>query len=352
MAAYTTIDDPTAFFQAKTYTGNGSTQSITLNGLNNMQPDWVWIKQRDETRGHNIQDSVRGATKYIDSRSDTAEATVSNTLTSFDSNGFSLGSYDDVNKSSQTYVAWNWKAGTTSGITTTDSTITPAAYSFNQTSGFSIIKYVGNGTNDAKCPHGLGVAPKMIFIKDLDNTADWECYNATNGNGKVFHLNKTNAGDATSARWRNTSPDAVNWTMGSTTAVNGSSTDYVAYCFADVQGYQKIGFYTGNGSGSANSGTFVYTGFSPSFVLVKNISTAEGWLLWDNKRSSFNGEGSNLSANGTGAESTGVRVHFFSNGFQLVSSGADQNSDGQNFVYMSYAQQPFVTSGGVPATAR
>ena len=172
MAAYTTIDDPTAFFQAKTYTGNGSTQSITLNGLNNMQPDWVWIKQRDETRGHNIQDSVRGATKYIDSRSTGAEATVANTLTSFDANGFSLGSYDDVNKSSQTYVAWNWKAGTTSGITTTDSTITPAAYSFNQTSGFSIIKYVGNGTNDAKCPHGLGVAPKMIFIKDLDNTAE------------------------------------------------------------------------------------------------------------------------------------------------------------------------------------
>ena len=354
MAAYTTIDDPTAFFQAKTYTGNGSTQSITLNGLNDMQPDWVWIKQRDETRGHNLQDSVRGATKYIDSRSTGAEATVANTLTAFDSNGFSLGSYDDVNKSSQTYVAWNWKAGTTSGITTTNSTITPAGYSFNQTVGFSIIKYPGNGTNDAKCPHGLGVAPKMIFIKDLDNTADWECYNATNGNGKVFHLNKTNAGDATSARWRNTSPDAVNWTMGSTTAVNGSGRNYVAYCFADVQGYSKIGSYTGNGNAD---GTFVYTGFKPAFFLQKKSSAAGNyWSMWGyTSASGSNGIGRRLFPNASAYESnqdSAPMADFCSNGVKLRHADSDFNGSGATNIYMAFAENPFVTSTGVPATAR
>jgi hypothetical protein len=352
--AYTTIDDPSAYFQTTIYTGDGSTShAITNGGNSDLQPDWLWIKSRSSTEQHFAFDSVRGQSKYIFPNATNAEGTAgTGILNSFNSDGFTLGNNDGVNADSETFVAWNWKAGTTSGITTTNSTITPAGYSFNQTAGFSIIKYPGNGTNDAKCPHGLGVAPQMIFIKDLDNAADWECYNEFNGNGKVFHLNKTNGADATSARWRNTSPDAVNWTMGSTTAVNGSGRNYVAYCFAGKQGYSKFGSYTGNGNAD---GTFIYTGFLPSFVMVKQTNASgEGWHILDNKRSGVNGDMERLLANSSNAESNYAgNLDLLSNGFKTRINDAGVNGSGASYIYMAYAQQPFVTgSSGVPATAR
>ena len=352
--AYTTIDDPSAYFQTTIYTGDGSTShAITNGGNSDLQPDWLWIKSRSSTEQHFAFDSVRGQSKYIFPNAANAEGTAgTGILNSFNSDGFTLGNNDGVNADSETFVAWNWKAGTTSGITTTNSTITPAGYSFNQTAGFSIIKYPGNGTNDAKCPHGLGVAPQMIFIKDLDNAADWECYNEFNGNGKVFHLNKTNGADATSARWRNTSPDAVNWTMGSTTAVNGSGRNYVAYCFAGKQGYSKFGSYTGNGNAD---GTFIYTGFLPSFVMVKQTNASgEGWHILDNKRSGVNGDMERLLANSSNAESNYAgNLDLLSNGFKTRINDAGVNGSGASYIYMAYAENPFVTgSSGVPATAR
>jgi len=352
--AYTTIDDPSAYFQTTIYTGDGSTShAITNGGNSDLQPDWLWIKSRSSTEQHFAFDSVRGQSKYIFPNATNAEGTAgTGILNSFNSDGFTLGNNDGVNADSETFVAWNWKAGTTSGITTTNSTITPAGYSFNQTAGFSIIKYPGNGTNDAKCPHGLGVAPQMIFIKDLDNAADWECYNEFNGNGKVFHLNKTNGADATSARWRNTSPDAVNWTMGSTTAVNGSGRNYVAYCFAGKQGYSKFGSYTGNGNAD---GTFIYTGFLPSFVMVKQTNASgEGWHILDNKRSGVNGDMERLLANSSNAESNYAgNLDLLSNGFKTRINDAGVNGSGASYIYMAYAENPFVTgSSGVPATAR
>ena len=352
--AYTTIDDPSAYFQTTIYTGDGSTShAITNGGNSDLQPDWLWIKSRSSTEQHFAFDSVRGQSKYIFPNATNAEGTAgTGILNSFNSDGFTLGNNDGVNADSETFVAWNWKAGTTSGITTTNSTITPAGYSFNQTAGFSIIKYPGNGTNDAKCPHGLGVAPQMIFIKDLDNAADWECYNEFNGNGKVFHLNKTNGADATSARWRNTSPDAVNWTMGSTTAVNGSGRNYVAYCFAGKQGYSKFGSYTGNGNAD---GTFIYTGFLPSFVMVKQTNASgEGWHILDNKRSGVNGDMERLLANSSNAESNYAgNLDLLSNGFKTRINDAGVNGSGASYIYMAFAENPFVTgSSGVPATAR
>jgi len=351
--AYTTIDDPSAYFQTTIYTGDGSTShAITNGGNSDLQPDWLWIKSRSSTEQHFAFDSVRGQSKYIFPNATNAEGTAgTGILNSFNSDGFTLGNNDGVNADSETFVAWNWKAGTTSGITTTNSTITPAGYSFNQTAGFSIIKYPGNGTNDAKCPHGLGVAPQMIFIKDLDNAADWECYNEFNGNGKVFHLNKTNGADATSARWRNTSPDAVNWTMGSTTAVNGSGRNYVAYCFAGKQGYSKFGSYTGNGNAD---GTFIYTGFLPSFVMVKQTNASgEGWHILDNKRSGVNGDMERLLANSSNAESNYAgNLDLLSNGFKTRINDAGVNGSGASYIFMAFAENPFVTSTGVPATAR
>ena len=353
--AYTTIDDPTAYFQTKIYSGSSSSQALTFDGNSDMQPDWLWLKRRSAGGNHFAYDSVRGANRSLVPNDTDAEDTSGEStsyLTSFDSDGFTVaGGYNNTNNSGSTYVGWGWKAGTSSGITTTNSTITPAGYSFNQTAGFSIIKYPGNGTNDAKCPHGLGVAPQMIFIKDLDNSADWECYNEFNGNGKVFHLNKTNGADATSARWRNTSPDAVNWTMGSTTAVNGSGRNYVAYCFAGKQGYSKFGSYTGNGNAD---GTFIYTGFLPSFVMVKQTNASgEGWHILDNKRSGVNGDMERLLANSSNAESNYAgNLDLLSNGFKTRINDAGVNGSGASYIYMAYAENPLVTSTGVPATAR
>ena len=341
------IDKPSDYFNTVLYTGNGGTQSITGVGF---QPDFTWIKGRSYVDDHALFDTIRGVTKILYSNEVNAEETYANSLTAFDSDGFSIGSMAEVNTNSATLVSWNWKAGTSSGINTTNSTITPAGYSFNQTAGFSIIKYPGNGTNDAKCPHGLGVAPKMIFIKDLGNAANWECYNASIGNGKVIYLNLTTAAEATSARWRNTSPDSVNWTMGSTTAVNGSGRNYVAYCFADVQGYSKIGSYVGNGNGTA--GTFTYTGFKPAFVMVKPTTTADNWVMVDNKREGYNPDNNFVYANKTNVENDADIIDFTSNGFKQTSSGGTSNRSGDTFIYMAFAENPLVTSTGVPATAR
>ena len=351
MAAYTTIDDPTAFFQAKTYTGNGSTQSITLNGLNNMQPDWVWIKQRDETRGHNIQDSVRGATKYIDSRSTGAEATVANTLTAFDSNGFSLGSYDDVNKSSQTYVAWNWKAGTSftndassTGIGTIDST-----GSVNTDAGFSIISYTGNATTNAKVAHGLGVAPSMMIVKKRNGAFNWGIYHKSLTAHKLITFT-TNAPDDDASYWNDVEPTSSVFNLGSGALTNGSGSTMIAYCFAEKQGYSKFGSYTGNGNAD---GTFVYTGFKPAWVLIKWVGGTSDWYIYDNKINPFNVMSKVFAPNIANAEITTSRLmDFTSNGFKNRGSGNTTNASGENYIYMAFAENPFVTSTGVPATAR
>ena len=351
--AYTTIDDPSAYFQTALYSGNAGTQSITNDGNSDLQPNWVWIKQRSGTQNHNLQDSVRGSTKILKSNTTADETTDANGVTSFNTDGFSIGTRSDINQSG-TYVAWQWKAGTTSGITTTNSTITPAGYSFNQTAGFSIIKYPGNATNDAKCPHGLGVAPKMIMIKDLGVSANWEVYHEGIGNTKVIHLNTTGAEETTSARWRNTSPDAVNWTMGSTDAVNGSGNNYIAYCFAEKQGYSKFSSYVGNGSDTPN-GIFIYLGFKPAFILIK-ATDSNSWVMVDNKRpADSNPVDSSLAADSTATETTAdnnTTFDFLSNGFKTNGNSGNNNSSGQKYIFMAFAEQPFVSSSVVPATAR
>jgi len=349
--AYTAINDPTAYFQTKLWTGNGGTQSITLDGLNNMQPDWVWIKERSETRGHNIQDSVRGATKYLDSRSAGAEATVSNTLTSFDSNGFSLGSYDDVNKSSQTYVSWNWKAGTSftndassTGIGTIDS-----AGSFNNDAGFSIVSWTGTLANGT-VKHGLSTAPKTIFIKCRGTGArSWVVYHDSIGNTKHLTLSETDAEATSSASFNNTSPTSSVFSLGSSNNANDNTT-MIAYCFAEKKGYSKFGSYTATQNAD---GTFIYTGMKSAFIMVKNTAAAKNWYIFNNKTLGFNQRNDYLDANTTDAEESGNNeIDILSNGFKLRSGGTGTNKSGDKYIYMAFAENPFVTSTGVPATAR
>mgnify|MGYP003119999936 CR=1 FL=1 len=339
------IDDPSAYFQTVIYTGNATARSITFDGNSDMQPDWIWGKQRSGTDSHQLTDVVRGVTKILNSDTTAAENTTSAAITAFNSDGFSLGTGGGYNGNNVTQVAWNWKAGTTSGITTTNSTITPAGYSFNQTSGFSVIKYPGNATI-ARCPHGLGVAPAMIIIKDLASN-NWQIYHVSLGNTKVIYLNTTGAAETTSARWNNTSPDAVNWTMGTTDAVNGNGHNYVAYCFAEKQGYSKFGSYIGNGNAD---GVFVYLGFKPAFVMTKRTDGTGGWFMQDNKRLGYNYANYRLFADDSGAESTASRIDLLSNGFKCRDN--DGNGSGYNYIYMAFAENPFVAGNFNVATAR
>jgi hypothetical protein len=351
--AYTTIDNPELYFQTKTYSGSSSDVTVTFDGSEDMQPDLVWLKKTSGSGDHLIYDSVRGTNKRLQPNATDAEVDRSSDndeLKSFNSDGWTLGTFNsNVTGAGSTNVSWNWKAGTTSGITTNGSTtITPAGYSFSATSGVSIVKYAGNGTTGAKYPHGLGVTPKMVIVKNLGTTDWWNVHHTSLGNNSEMYLNTTDA--APGSTGNGTTPDSVNIDLeGTGTAHNGSSNNYIAYVFADVQGYSKFGSYTGNGNAD---GTFVYTGFRPAWVITKRTDTTSDWYLSDNKRNGYNGSNEVLYANESDAEKTVDRIDILSNGFKLRSTGSGVNASGGTFVYMAFAEAPFVNSNGVPCNAR
>ena len=330
------------------YTGNNTSQSITGVGF---QPDWVWLKERNGTESHNLYDSVRGIYKRLSSDTTGAEYSSNTQLTSFDSDGFSVGSSDAINDTGNSMVGWNWKAGGTAS-SNTDGTIT-SSVSANTTAGFSIVKYSGNSTAGATVGHGLSTAPKMIIIKNL-GVENWEVYHESLGNTKGIYLNEVDAAFPTSARWNNTSPTSSVWTMGSTTAVNGTGVDYVAYCFSDVKGYQKSGSYIGNGQDTPN-GVFTYLGFTPAFILIK-ATDSNSWVMVDNKRpADSNPVDDSLAADSTAAETTGntdTSFDFLSNGFRTNGNSGNNNSSGQEYIYYAVAEHPLVGTNGIPATAR
>jgi len=353
--AYTTIDDPTAYFQTALWTGNGSARSITLDGNSDMQPDWVWIKRRNSARNHALLDSVRGGSKQLISNSTAAEGTDAQLITSFDSDGFSLGTSNDCNSSSDTFLGWSWKAGTSftndassTGIGTIDST-----GSVNQTAGFSIVSYTGNATDNASVKHGLNTAPKMVIIKDLSDTSTWGVWHQTLTNGGYkLTLNSTDAQADDSAFIGGSNraiPTSSVFFLGSGGGGNGANAN-IAYCFAEKKGYSKFGSYTGNGS---TDGTFVYTGFKPTWVMTKRTDSTSQWTMFDNKRGPINPSTGELKANESAAEtSSDFRWDTISNGFKLRSSGAAVNGSGSSYIYMAFAESPFVTSTGIPTTAR
>ena len=348
MAAYTTIDDAGSAYNTKLYTGTGSSHAITGIGF---QPDWVWTKARSTTDSPVVCDSVRGATKVMYPSSNGAEATEAETLKTFDSDGYTVGTNSGYNTSTGTYVSWNWKAGTTSGITTDGSTtITPSSYSFDQTAGISIINYTGNSTSGAKVAHGLGVVPKMMIVKNRDQAETWTVYSHMLGNTKYLIVNTTSAAVVTTNRWNDTDPDSVNFTIGNSTAINVTGEECIAYCFTDIQGYSKFGGYTGNGDAD---GTFIYTGFRPAFLMIKRTDSTSSWELYDSKRLGWNGLYQHLyvQANNTDAELSNHLIDFLSNGFKLKLSAGDLNASSGDFVYMAFAASPLVNSEGVPTNA-
>ena len=348
--AYSSITKPSDYFNTKLYTGNGSTQNITGVGF---QPDWTWIKNRDRTDYHILVDAVRGAPKEMYSNLSNAEYSNSNGLTAFGSDGFSVGSANDVNYNSSNLASWNWKANG-SGSANTDGTIS-STVSASATSGFSIVKYTGNATAGATVGHGLGAVPKMIIVKKTNAAKDWNVYHVGMGATKGMYLNLTNA-EQTHTNWNNTTPTSSVFSIGSDDQVNGSGQTYIAYCFAEKTGYSKFGSYTGNGS---TDGTFIYTGFKPAFVLTKSTSNAVNWQIQDNKTAPTNLMTNKLFANTNAAQDTGSEntVDFLSNGFKPRGTGSSENINGSgySYIYMAFAAEPLVANSGangVPATAR
>ena len=344
--AYTTIKKPSDYFNTKVYTGTGSSLALTGVGF---QPDWTWIKRRNGTAYHWLIDAVRGSTKAIYSNGTEAEQTQSQGITSFDSDGFTLGTNSDVNGSSDTYASWNW-LGANGTASNTDGSIT-STVSANTTSGFSIVSYTGTGAN-ATVGHGLGVAPKMIIVKDRSAAKNWTVYHIGVGNDKDILLDVTNT-ENTSTAWNNTTPTSSVFSIGTLGNVNTSSNNYIAYCFADVQGYSKFGSYTGNGNAD---GTFVYTGFKPAWILIKHsgggTAGGEQWNLQDVKRSTYNPSIISLFPNTTDADNstTNNSLDILSNGFKVRTVDNRLNNSGATYIYMAFAEEPLV--GDNPATAR
>ena len=340
------IDKPNEYFNTVLYTGTGATQSIT--GVN-FTPDLTWIKGRSGATEHVLTDSVRGVTKEISSNDTGAEETVAQGLTAFGTDGFTVGTDGSYNTSSATYSSWNWLAGGTA-VSNTDGSIT-SSVSANTTAGFSIVSYTGTGAS-ATVGHGLSSAPSMIIIKNRDSgVTGWITYHKSfTTTGNYLQLQSTNA-VATNIGYYSSAPSTTVINIGASGYVNEPSEDYIAYCFADVKGYSKFGSYTGNGNAD---GTFVYTGFKPAFVLAKRATTAgENWTIYDNKRNDYNPVLKLLYPDSSGAEASAPNTYdFLSNGFKLRSSDGRENLSGATFIYMAFAENPFVTSSGVPATAR
>ena len=347
--AYTTINKGSSYFNTKIYTGTGATASITGVGF---QPDWVWFKNRSTTNSHSLFDILRGVTKNLITNSTAAESTNTQGLTSFNSDGFTVGNDADVNGSSNNMVAWNWLANG-AGVSNTAGSIS-STVSANTTAGFSIVSYAGAQGSNFTIGHGLSVTPNIVFAKSRNTADNWGVYYRNNGvNTNFMSLNSTSAQGTNNGSLAGGAYMVMNSTtlqIDSTAFANAGSS-MIAYCFAEVKGYSKFGSYTGNGSAD---GTFVYTGFKPAFVLIKSSSSVENWHIFDDVRNTFNPVDRDLRPNLANAETTSAlsNIDFLSNGFKLRNSDADYNGSGTTYIYMAFAENPFVTSGGIPTTAR
>jgi hypothetical protein len=345
-----TIKNGAAYMAATLYSGTGGTISPT-NTVNSVsfQPDWVWIKVRSTTYDHNLFDSVRGVQNVLNSNQTYAEnVSGAGDLTAFNSNGFTVrqtANYE-LSNASATYVAWQWKAGTTSASNTNGS-IT-STVSAGATQGFSVVTYTGTGAN-ATVGHGLGVAPSMVIIKRRDTTSTWQVRHTSIAVASSIQLNSTAASASATTVWNSTAPTSTVFSIGTSTDVNASSGTYVAYCFSAVAGYSAFGSYTGNGS---TDGPFVYLGFRPRFVMIKRYDTGNtgSWYMMDTSRNTSNlvvyklMAESSVAENGGGESTSTNTIDILSNGFKLRSTNTNSNSSGGTYIYSCFAENPFKNS--------
>jgi len=348
--AYTTIDDPTKYFNTSIYTGTlKEDRPIVGTGF---QPDLIWFKNRNTTNSHNILDSTRGVTKRLRTDDNSAEATTSTRLKSFDSDGMTISTDPAVNGSGNGIVAWQWKANGGTRTTNSESGNNPGGgYQANTTAGFSIVDWTGTG-GAGTMAHGLGAVPHAIFVHDRggNNHAVYHKSVASDAETDYLRLDTNGAATDESGRWNDTAPTSTVFTIGSNNEVNGDDRTYVAWVFTPIQGYSKFGGYTGNG---ATDGPFVYTGFKPAWTMIKETGQTGSWYINDNKRDTFNLVDLTVYADLANAEATETNnsMDYLSNGFKLRGAGNDTNLDGGTYVYMAFAEAPFVTSNGAPANA-
>ena len=333
--AYTTIDDPSAYFQTALYTGDGNAQTITNDGNSDLQPDWVWISMRSHADNKVLFDSVRGVTKRLVSNLNSLEVTVSDMVTAFNSDGFSVGTNTNVTGDGKTFVGWQWKK-------TADA-------------GFDIVTATGNATNKT-IAHSLSAVPHVMISKEKSGSInDWTVYHhkiSSAPETDSIILNETNTFQDNATHWNDTAPTSSVFTVGTGSVVNRNSSTYVYYLLSEKQGYSKFGSYIANANAN---GIFEYTGFKPAFLLIKNTSQATDWIMYDNKREGYEPQNKEFRANTNAAERNAEdnNVQFCANGFKVRNAGTKSNADsGDNLIYIAFAEQPLVTSTGIPATAR
>ena len=325
--AYTTIDNPELYFQCKNYSGNNSTNAITFDGSEDMSPNMVWLKGRSGADNHRLYDTLRSTSSLVpnDNRAEQADGNFS----SFNSDGFTItGTDTGWNGSGETYVSWNWKE--------------------TATAGFDIVAYTGTGSSNA-VSHSLSATPNMIIIKNRDDSDSWYAWHQGLGAVASNYINLDTSGAKSSVSDGITAISSSNFTVNTRGDVNASSEKYIAYCFADVKGYSKFGSYTGNGNAD---GTFVYTGFKPAWVMVKRTDAAADWFIRDNKQDPENVMNEYLSPNTTATSGNLDSFDFISNGFKIRNSNNAWNGSGNTYIYLAFAEAPFVNSKGVPNNAR
>tara|TARA_R100001460_G_scaffold11857_2_gene27489 strand:+ start:792 stop:1838 length:1047 start_codon:yes stop_codon:yes gene_type:complete len=341
---------PKDHFKTLLYVGNGSdANSITGVGF---KPDMVWTKNRDHAADNYLHDIVRGVQNAIRPNVATGTYATSINLQSFDSDGFTLGTQDGLNKSGDNIVSWNWLLGGSQGSSNTDGSINTTYTSVNTTSGVSCSTWNGTGS-DGTIGTGLGAVPKMVMVKSLTSSSWWIVYHASLGNDKEIYLNQTNA-SGSSTTWNTTTPTSslISLDGGAGNGVNASGETYIGYAFAEKKGFSAIGKFSGNGD--STYAPFIYTGFKPSLLILKNTSATESWYILDTKRPGYNTNNYYLLANNSNTEgtSTSLATSLLSNGFRIENSDTSMNTSGQTYIYFAFAEEPLVSSNGVPATAR
>ena len=362
--AYTTIDKPSDYFDTKLHTGTGGSKTLAYD----FEVDFYWTKMRNDAYPHNLFDSSRGNNALLRASQSNAEVSAANTVSFGNASGVTLGSDGSsygVNQanndsgSSATFVGFAWKAngGTTSSNSSGSITSTVQA---STTAGFSIVTYTGNGSQGATIGHGLGVVPNVVLVKGRSIGDSWTMLHtgiASDFQTDMIKLDENGAAQDNSVFWNDTAPTSSVFTVdgaGGETKVNANGYNYVTYCFANIQGYSKFGSYTGNGNAD---GPFIYTGFAPAWILFKRTDGGtQNWFILDNKRDDgLNPRNSYLMPNQTSAEdanNSSVNTDFLSNGFKLRATTGAMNGNGETFIYMAFAESPFVSSEGVPTTAK
>ena len=334
MAAYTAIDDPEAYFQTVLYTGDASTQSVTLPGDTDMQPDLVWIKNRDEDQDNAIFDSVRGTQKQIKSNTTEEELTRTDALSAFNTDGFTVGSRLSVNGSADKIVAWCWKE--------------------SATAGFDIVSYTGNGSTRT-ISHSLSAVPHLMLLKDRDAAKSWVVYHHKNTSApetEYLLLEGTGATTDSAVYFNDTAPTSSVFTVSTGTDANADGDDFISYHWTSKQGFSKFGSFLSNGNAD---GAFCYLGFRAAYILMKKSSGAgTDWYIFYNKSPGYNENNKSVRAsqNHDEEQASGYPIDILSNGFKIRTDNTAIGEDAATFVYAAFAEAPFVNSKGVPCNAR